>query len=66
MPPLGVLDITCAIDEALQTTRCEALLGYRSTLWWTFFDLLKLPNLVADTARGDGGRIKVQQSNNYT
>ena len=42
------------------TTTWEAVatLTHSDTLWLTFFELLKLPTIVADTARWDGGRSR--------
>lgn len=66
VPSFGLIDITCATDKAQDTTGCGPLWGYRSTFRCTFFDFLKLPTHVADTARGDGGRNRCNKENNYT
>lgn len=66
MPASGLIDITSATDKAQHITGCGPLWGYCSTFRCTFFDLLKLPTPVADTARGDGGRIRCNKENNHT
>ena len=67
IPPLGIIDINLVPSiKAQHTARCDARGVYSSTLWCTFFDIMKLPTDVADTARWDGGRIRKQQSKHYT